>query len=140
MNRFAALLDKLAYEPRRNAKIALIAAYFRETCDPERGFALAAMTGALSFQEAKPGLIRKLIAERVDPVLFDLSYHYVGDLSETVALLWPAPPAAPGRNEGPPTLSTVVDTLSHGHKASLPKHLAEWLTCSTRPAAGRCSS
>jgi DNA ligase-1 len=127
MNRFAALLDKLAYEPRRNAKIALIAAYFRETPDPERGWALAAMTGSLSFQEAKPGLIRKLIAERVDPVLFELSYHYVGDLSETVALLWPAPPAMPGRNEGPPTLSEVVHTLASGHKASLPKHLAEWL-------------
>ncbi len=127
MNRFAALLDKLAYEPRRNAKIALIAAYFRETPDPERGWALAAMTGSLSFQEAKAGLIRKLIAERVDPVLFELSYHYVGDLSETVALLWPAPPPAPGRNEGPPTLSEVVHTLASGHKASLPKHLAEWL-------------
>ncbi len=85
------------------------------------------MTGSLSFQEAKPVLIRKLIAERVDPVLFELSYHYVGDLSETVALLWPAPPAAPGRNEGPPTLSEVIHTLASGHKASLPKHLAGWL-------------
>ncbi len=127
MNRFAALLDKLAYEPRRNAKIALIAAYFRETPDPERGWALAAMTGSLTFQEAKPGLIRKLIAERVDPVLFELSYHYVGDLSETVALLWPAPPAEPGRNEGPPTLAEVIHTLASEHKASLPKHLAGWL-------------
>jgi len=30
-----------------------------------------------------------LIAARTDPVLFALSYDYVGDLSETVALLWP---------------------------------------------------
>jgi DNA ligase 1 len=127
MNRFAALLDKLSYEPRRNAKIALMRAYFRETPDPERGWALAAMTGSLSFQEAKPGLIRKLIAERVDPALFEMSYHYVGDLSETVALLWPAPDAPHGRNIGPPNLSDVVETLASGHKASLPKHLAEWL-------------
>jgi DNA ligase 1 len=89
MNRFAELLDRLAYEPGRNNKLRLITGYFRETPDPDRGYALAALTGALSFKHAKPGLIRDLIAERTDPVLFALSYDYVGDLSETVALMWP---------------------------------------------------
>src|SRR5579859_5703517 len=89
MNRFAELLDRLAYEPGRNNKLRLITAYFREVADPDRGYALAALTGALSFKHAKPGLIRDLIAERTDPVLFALSYDYVGDLSETVALMWP---------------------------------------------------
>lgn len=91
MNRFAELLDRLAYEPARNAKLRLITDYFRSTPDPERGWALAALTGELSFPYAKPGLIRNLIAERTDPLLFELSYDYVGDLSETVALMWPAP-------------------------------------------------
>ncbi|HLZ06295.1 MAG TPA: cisplatin damage response ATP-dependent DNA ligase [Bradyrhizobium sp.] len=89
MNRFAALLDRLAYEPGRNNKLRLLEAYFREVGDPDRGYALAALTGALSFKHAKPGLIRDLIMERTDPVLFALSYDYVGDLSETVALMWP---------------------------------------------------
>ncbi|MGD0847523.1 ATP-dependent DNA ligase [Bradyrhizobium sp.] len=89
MNRFAELLDRLAYEPGRNNKLRLITRYFREVEDPDRGYALAALTGALSFKHAKPGLIRDLIAERTDPVLFALSYDYVGDLSETVALMWP---------------------------------------------------
>jgi DNA ligase 1 len=89
MNRFAELLDRLAYEPGRNNKLRLITRYFREVEDPDRGTALAALTGALSFKHAKPGLIRDLIAERTDPVLFALSYDYVGDLSETVALMWP---------------------------------------------------
>ncbi|MFY9699018.1 MAG: cisplatin damage response ATP-dependent DNA ligase [Rhodoplanes sp.] len=89
MNRFAELLDRLAYEHGRNAKLRLMTEFFRMTPDPERGYALAALTGALSFPHAKPGLIRALIAERTDPVLFDLSYDYVGDLSETVALMWP---------------------------------------------------
>ena len=98
MNRFAELLDRLAYEPGRNNKLRLMTDYFRSTPDPERGWALAALTGALSFQHAKPGVIRALIAERTDPVLFELSYDYVGDLSETVALMWPADPAeAPER-------------------------------------------
>lgn len=93
MNHFAALLDRLAYEPGRNNKLRLMTDYFRNAADPERGWALAALTGALSFRHAKPGLIRGLIAERTDPVLFELSYDYVGDLSETVALLWPSPSA-----------------------------------------------
>ena len=89
MNRFAELLDRLAYEPGRNNKLRLLTSYFRETDDPDRGYALAALTGALSFKHAKSGLIRDLIADRTDPVLFALSYDYVGDLSETVALMWP---------------------------------------------------
>ncbi|WP_213740110.1 ATP-dependent DNA ligase [Bradyrhizobium sp. dw_411] len=100
MNRFAELLDRLAYEPGRNNKLRLITRYFREIEDPDRGYALAALTGALSFKHAKAGLIRDLIAERTDPVLFALSYDYVGDLSETVALMWPKSSPLPPRSGG----------------------------------------
>jgi DNA ligase-1 len=95
MNRFAELLDRLSYEPGRNNKLRLITAYFREVGDPDRGYALAALTGGLSFKHAKPGLIRDLIADRTDPTLFALSYDYVGDLSETVALMWPKSASSP---------------------------------------------
>src|SRR5689334_24391279 len=105
MNRFAALLDRLAYEPSRNAKLRLLADYFRTVPDPDRGYALAAITGALSFRHAKPGIIRALIAERTEPMLFALSYDYVGDLSETVALMWPAGPHARSAPSAEPTLS-----------------------------------
>src|SRR4029079_651221 len=117
MNRFAELLDRLAYEPGRNNKLRLMTDYFRATPAPDRGWALAALTGALSFQHAKPGVIRALISERADPVLFELSYDYVGDLSETVALMWPVPQAksvpspTSGEDEGgetAPSLSEVV--------------------------------
>ncbi|HEV7982457.1 MAG TPA: cisplatin damage response ATP-dependent DNA ligase [Xanthobacteraceae bacterium] len=132
MNRFAALLDRLAYEPGRNAKLRLLADYFRTTPDPERGYALAAITGALSFRHAKPGLIRALIAERTDPVLFALSYDYVGDLSETAALMWPAPAKAAGAaaetgSAAVPSLFDVVTALAALGKAELPGRLASWL-------------
>lgn len=149
MNRFAELLDRLAYEPGRNNKIKLIAAYLRETEDPDRGYALAAMTGALTFRNAKAGMIRQLIAERTDPALFALSYDYVGDLSETVALMWqpkardasasaieafptdlfatPRDDAKLLRNDPSPTLAEVVETLSSLSKAQLPAQLARWL-------------
>ncbi len=125
MNDFAELLDRLAYEPSRNNKLRLIADHLRSTPDPDRGYALAAMTGALSFQHAKPGVIRALIAERADPVLFELSYDYVGDLSETVALMWPADPAQ--KPNATPSLSEVIETLSTLGKTQLPKQLARWL-------------
>ena len=130
MNRFALLLDRLSYEPGRNNKLRLMTDYFRHTPDPERGFALAALTGALSFQHAKPNLIRTLIASRVDPYLFGLSYDYVGDLSETVALLWPSPPPREGgigHNAPPLHLSDVVGTLASAGKLDLPKLIAGWL-------------
>jgi DNA ligase 1 len=126
VKRFAELLDRLAYEPGRNNKLRLMTDYFRSTSDPERGWALAALTGALTFQHAKPGVIRALIAERTDPMLFALSYDYVGDLSETVALMWPTHGQAPGR-EQELRLSSVVAALSSLGKSELPAQLARWL-------------
>src|SRR6201985_495003 len=125
MNRFAECLDRLAYEPARTAKLRLITDYFRSTPDPERGWALAALTGTLSFPHAKAGMIRALIAERTDPVLFELSYDYVGDLSETVALMWPADPSQ--KPNATPSLSDVIETLSTLGKTQLPQQLARWL-------------
>ncbi len=124
MNRFAALLDRLAYEPRRLGKLALLETYFRDTPDPDRGWALAAMTGALNFKNAKAGLIRTLAAERTDPVLFALSYDFVGDLAETVSLMWPADSA---RANATLSLSDVVEGLQTTPKGELPGRVAAWL-------------
>jgi DNA ligase-1 len=129
MNRFAELLDRLTYEPARNAKLRLMTDYFRSTGDPERGWALAALTGSLRFPYAKPGLVRSLIAERTDPVLFELSYDYVGDLSETVALMWPTSSSSPASRAGEEslTLTAVIEMLGTLGKSELPARLARWL-------------
>jgi len=124
MKRFAALLDQLFYQPQRNAKLRLLTAYFKDAPDPDRGYALAALTGDLAFQHAKAGVLRNLVAERTDPVLFSLSYDYVGDLAETVALIWPGKPDA---NAAPLSLATIVETLHATPKAKLPALLAGWL-------------
>lgn len=107
MEAFAALLDALTYTRSRNGKLALIAAYLRETPDPDRGWALAALTNELEFAAVKSGIVRQLVAERVDPILFGLSRDYVGDTAETVSLLWPEPTEHPL----PPTLSEAVELL-----------------------------
>jgi DNA ligase-1 len=123
---FADLLERLVFTPSRNAKISLLRRYFATVPDPERGIGLAAVTGELSFTAAKPGLIRELAAERTDPELFAWSYDYVGDLAETVALMWPAA----ATSADPPRLSEVVDTLNRAPKASLPAIVAGWLDAS----------
>ena len=46
---FAELLDRLAYTPGRNAKLRLMRRYFQTTPDPDRGYALAALTDGLPF-------------------------------------------------------------------------------------------
>jgi DNA ligase-1 len=127
MNRFAQLLDRLGYEGGRNNKLRLMTEYFRSVPDPDRGWALAALTGALTFQHAKPGIIRALAAERTDAVLFALSYDYVGDLSETVALMWPTPQQRIDPAAASPTLSSVIGTLATLGKSQLPAQLARWL-------------
>ena len=126
MKAFSQLLDRLSLEPRRLAKEALLIRYFQETPDPDRGFALAALTGGLDFKHAKPALLRSLISERTDPELFALSYDFVGDLSETIALMWPQYEAEEGQ-ELAPSLSEVVDQLQRAGKTDGPRLLTAWL-------------
>ncbi len=108
MRAFARLLENLLFTPGRNAKLAHLAEYFTTTPDPDRGWALAALAGELALPSVTPRRIRGMAEERVDPVLFRLSYDYVGDLAETVALIWPAGEAA----ADPPRLGEVVEAFA----------------------------
>ena len=124
MHAFAALLDSLVYTRSRNAKLKLIGDYLRTTPDPDRGWAIAALTGDLDLPAIKPALIRALIEERVDPVLFRMSRDYVGDTAETVALLWPTPE---GTVAQPLSVADVVDRLMHLSRSDAPAALAAML-------------
>lgn len=123
MKAFAQLLEGLVFMPSRNGKIRLLCNYFDGAPDPDRGWALAALTGDLAFPSAKPAAIRDLVTARVDPVLFGWSYDFVGDLAETAALIWPVsqPDAAiPGLDE-------VVGALTGARRKDVPGLLEGWL-------------
>ena len=126
MKRFAALLDRLVLTPQRNVKLRLLTDYFRTTPDPDRGYALAAMTGDLDIPSVKPGLLRGLIADRLDPVLFAYSYDYVGDLAETIALSWPAR-IGTGMEPPFPFLGEVVERLLASSRSDSPRLIEDWL-------------
>lgn len=122
MKAYAALLERLAFTPGRNAKLALLQNYLSTAPDPDRGYALASLTGELDFAGAKPALLRALVSERVDADLFAMSYHYVGDLAETIALIWP------GQGEAREVrLGEVVERLNTASKTETPAMIADWL-------------
>jgi DNA ligase 1 len=123
VNRFAALLDALLFTPSRLGKLRLMTEYFAATADPERGWALAALTGELTFAEVKASQIRDLAESRVDPELLAWSYDFVGDLAETVSLIWPAQ-AGEGQVPG---LAEIVAELDAATRADAGERLARWL-------------
>jgi DNA ligase-1 len=124
MKRFAELLELLALTPSRNRKLDALVDYFKTTPDPDRGFALAILTGALSFKNVKPAVLREVMLREVDPYLFGLSYDYVGDLGETIALIWPHH----GQQEDLPRLSDLIELLDTTSKGKLPELIAGLLT------------
>lgn len=125
MRAFAELLDRLVLTPQRNGKLRLLIDYFRTTPDPDRGLALAAITRDLELQSVKPAMLRALIAERTDPTLFAYSYDYVGDLAETISLIWPGPgETAPDANL---SLGIVVHKLQNASRREGPLLVASWL-------------
>lgn len=123
MKDFARLLERLAFTPARNAKLTILRHYMERTPDTDRGWALAALTGDLKLRAVTPSLLRGLVAERFDDELFRLSYDFVGDLAETIALIWDAEDHA----DEDLSLSAAVALLQTTGKAGLPKAIAGML-------------
>ncbi|MEL6946321.1 MAG: ATP-dependent DNA ligase, partial [Pseudomonadota bacterium] len=142
MKRFAHLLDRLVLTPSRNGKLRLMVDYFLSTPDPERGYALAAITRDLNLASVKPAALRGLVVERMDEELFRLSYDYVGDLAETIALVWDADRRTSSRGSRShteagfvndeianpePSLTDVVETLNRMGKSEALLQVSRWL-------------
>ena len=140
MKAFADLLDRLSYSPSRNAKLRLLVNYLRTTPDPDRGWALAALTDGLPFSFPLRRTLSDIMERRSDPELFRLSRDYVGDTAETIALMWgqttpgddptvgPAPPDTPAQGGTTPLrLSAVISELALIDRNALGVRLESWL-------------
>jgi DNA ligase-1 len=137
MNDFARLLDQLSYAAARHRKLELLRQYFANRPDPERGYALAILTGGLRFPDVKSQALRQLVSAQLDPILFALSYDYVGDLAETIALLWPTPQvltnAAPSHsNDYLPDLPHVIESLMQAKRADVGMLITPWLNAANQ--------
>jgi DNA ligase 1 len=128
MRDFSQLLDGLVYTRSRNAKLKLIGDYLKRTPDPDRGYALASLTGEIDLPAVKSAAIRAITEERIDPVLFHMSRDYVGDLAETVSLLWPKAQDQPAEiDDGTLRISNVVERLATLGRSEAPGALAHML-------------
>src|SRR5438270_8067575 len=128
MRAFSQLLDDLVYMRSRNTKLKLIGDYLRETPDPDRGYGLAALTGTLDIPAVKGAAVRAIAEERVDPVLLYMSRDYVGDMAETVALLWPKPPGEPPDiDDATIRISEAIEQLRSASRMDAPRVLAAML-------------
>ncbi|MDB5490274.1 MAG: ATP-dependent ligase [Micavibrio sp.] len=126
MKHFAAFLEAILLTPSRNQKIAHMVRYFRDAPDPDRGYALAVLTGNLSIANVKAALLKDIVLQKVDPVLFGMSYDYVGDLAETIGLIWPD-----HDRKDLPTLSGLILELEAADKNRLPGIIAGHLSSAT---------
>lgn len=122
MEQFSELLDDLYFTNSNLAKEMILTNYLRAAPDPDRGWALAAIAGTLSFDLFKRNVIKSLMMERMDPFLFDMSRDYVGEMSETVALAWPQSPD-PIRLNRLPDLSEVIEEFQSRDKAGIRDYL-----------------
>lgn len=123
MKAFSQLLDRLTYTPARNAKLMLMRNYFLSTPDPDRGYALAALTDGLPIDVPLRRVLAEIGESRFDPDLFRMSRDDVGDTAETVALIWPAA----AEQVDAPRLSEIVTALSAAGRAGLAALLTQWL-------------
>lgn len=130
MQAFSQLLERLYFTSSKRSKTALLHDYWRTTEDPDRGWAVAAIAGRLKFKGFKRGLVRDLVRTRVDPVLYDLCYDYVGETAETVSHLWPAA-QRPSDPTSAVALHTVIDNLSKLQGATLQAYVADLLDAAT---------
>ncbi len=126
MKDFAQLLERLILTPSRNRKLEALADYFANTPDPDRGYALAAITRDLKIKNLKAAALKEITKSRVDPMLFDISYDYVGDMAETISLIWPK------QEEGElPSITDFLTFIEQTPKTELPDKISALLDIAT---------
>lgn len=93
MKRFSELIQELEMSNKTNDKIASLVSYFNEADDLDKPFVIAMFTGKKPKRPVTTALIRQWAIELsgIPDWLFAESYHSVGDLSETIALVLPPP-------------------------------------------------
>ena len=96
MKQFAILIQILGTSTKTTAKLHAIQNYFAAANDEDKIWVIALFTGKRPKRSVNSALLRMWSMEiaGIEPWLFEESYHTVGDLAETIALLLPK------KNEG----------------------------------------
>lgn len=91
MKDFAHLIRTLDGTNKTNTKVAALADYFRHAAEPDRVWTIAILSHRRPPRPVNTRLLREWASELAGiPLwLFEESYHIVGDLAETIALVVP---------------------------------------------------
>ena len=123
MKKFSELINKLLLTSSRNRKIDILSNYFQNTSDPDRGYTLAILTNELELRNIPISRIKEIVFENVDNELFTLSYDYVGDLAETISLIWP------NKESGSLlSISEIIDVLRNLKRDEVNKTIKNYLS------------
>jgi DNA ligase-1 len=97
MKRFTRLFIELDQTNRTNVKVEAMVRYLNEAPDEDKMWMMALLSGKRPRRSVKTSLLKIWAAELagIPDWLFEESYHVVGDLSETIALVFP-PTKSPG--------------------------------------------
>lgn len=108
MKEFAALIRKLDSSNKTNIKVKALANYFSRAPDKDKVWAIAILSHRRPSRPVNTTLLREWASElaRIPSWLFEESYHIVGDLAETIALVIPS--TEKGSNK---SLSQVVEEM-----------------------------
>ncbi len=109
MKRFAELIQQLEQSNKTNDKIAALVDYFSTAAEKDKPYVIAMFTGKKPKRPVNTTLIKQWAVElsTIPEWLFTESYHSVGDLSETIALILP-----PAKNEIDKPLHVWISELA----------------------------
>ncbi len=91
MKRFSSLFLELDQTNKTNEKVKALAAYFNQAGDEDKLWAIALFSHKRPRRTISTTLLREFASEagNIPLWLFEESYHIVGDLAETIALVLP---------------------------------------------------
>ena len=121
MRTLADLTDRLSHTQGKPYRRAILVDYFRHAARPDCGWVAAVLIGEIALPRVGSAALKRLAAERLDETLFTWSRDYVGDLGETIALLWPGLPG------GDLCIADVVQELIEAEKSTLSALVANCL-------------
>lgn len=116
MRQFTHLFDQLDQTTKTNGRLNALVDYLDHATDEDKLWAIALLSGKRPRRLVRSGDLRKWAAEAsgVPLWLFEDTYHVVGDLAETIALL------VPGEGKGEPaSLATWMNRLSQLSSATI---------------------
>lgn len=111
MKDFADLIEVLDKTTKTNEKVEALAHYFERASDKDKVWVIALLSGRRPPRAVNATLLREWAAEiaGIETWLFEETYHIVGDLAETIALLVSS--TGHSSAEKTPSLSEILESL-----------------------------